>query len=332
MTDWKVQKTIDYLANLNVGLPDSDWDDFLSRKSAHDIAIKRHRQFLTAVISIPAAAAVLLLLILMPYKKVVPDNPLSQNNTPEPKVITDSIESPRDTITIATELKHQVDTVKPKDSVRVKVDERLKGKYAGAKVQPQNKPLVEKTTAQKKDSASEHPSINYGMTGGNNLAQDKTGSNNTGILSENTGMSSIGSVNVPDSSLSRGFGGFGGVSSFGGFGGGLGNPETFGGFGGFSGTVQIFAGDSIRGYVFWREGFNFNYIDGMTVDEIDSNGIIKTSAVTDQKGYFSIRCANPSDSLYVHGNGYESVKVPINGFTLMIELHSSNLTDSIPDK
>ena len=336
MTDWKVQKTIDYLANLNVGLPDTDWDDFLSRKSAHDLAVKRHRHFLTAVISVPTAAAVLLLLILMPFKKVVPDNSLSQNNPPEPQVITDSIESSRDTITINSEPGLEIAKVETKDSVSDKMMELLKGKVAGAKVQPQKKPLDEKTTARNKDSASEHQIHNYGMAGGTNLTQDRTGSTNTGMLSENIGMSSIGSDNVPDSGLSRGFGSSGGVGSFGGgfggfggFGGGLGEP---GGFGGFSGTVQIFAGDSIRGYVFWRDGINFNYIGGMTVDEIDSDGTIKTGAVTDNKGYFSIRCADPSDSIYVHGDGYESAKVPIYAFTLMIELHSFNPTDSIQDK
>lgn len=193
MTDWKVQKTIDYLANLNVGLPDTDWDDFLSRKSAHDLAVKRGRRFLTAVISVPAAAAVLLLLLLMPFKKVVPDNPLSQNNPPEPQVITDSIESPRDTITITQVQKAVIAEVKTKDSVREKVQ-----------------------------------SHNYGMVGRTNLAQDRTGSTNTGTLSEKTGVSSIDSVNELDSGLSRGFSRMGGS-----FGGG------FGGFGGFGGAMQI---------------------------------------------------------------------------------------------
>ena len=195
MTDWKVQKTIDYLANLNVGLPDSDWDDFLSRKSAHDLAVKRRRHFLTAVISVPAAAAVLLLLLLIPFKKVVPDNSLSQNNPPEPHVITDSIESPRDTITINAEHRPAIAQVKTKDSVREKVQ-----------------------------------SHNYGMVGRNNLAQDRTGSTNTGTLSENTGVSSIDSVNDLDSVSSQGFGSFGGVGNFGG---------GFGGFGGFGGGLEI---------------------------------------------------------------------------------------------
>ena len=133
-------------------LPESDWNDFLSRKTAHERAAMHRRMIIAAAISIPAAAAVLLLLFLIPFKKVVPDNSLSQNNPPAPQVITDSIESPRDTITITTEPKLQVDPVKPKDSVRVGVDERLKGKYAGAKVNMEVKPLDSRMVAQNNTS------------------------------------------------------------------------------------------------------------------------------------------------------------------------------------
>ena len=49
-------------------LPESDWNDFLSRKASHDLAVKRRRRFITAAISVPAAAAVLLFLFLMPFK------------------------------------------------------------------------------------------------------------------------------------------------------------------------------------------------------------------------------------------------------------------------
>jgi hypothetical protein len=57
-------------------LPESDWNDFLSRKASHDLAVKRRRRFITAAISVPAAAAVLLLLFLMPFKTFVPDKKL----------------------------------------------------------------------------------------------------------------------------------------------------------------------------------------------------------------------------------------------------------------
>ncbi|MBO4561910.1 MAG: hypothetical protein J5705_08080 [Bacteroidaceae bacterium] len=77
MIDWRIQKTIDYLNNLNVGLPDSDWDDFLSRKSAHDLAIKRHRRFLLTTLTIPAAA-VFMLLFLIPM-----DNDIDKKNIQE---------------------------------------------------------------------------------------------------------------------------------------------------------------------------------------------------------------------------------------------------------
>ena len=73
-------------------LPESDWNDFLSRKAANERAAMHRRKIIAAAISIPAAAAVLLLLFLIPFKKVVPDNSLSQNNPPAPQVITDSVE------------------------------------------------------------------------------------------------------------------------------------------------------------------------------------------------------------------------------------------------
>ena len=68
MKDWRDKRMIDYLKGFNAELPQSDWDDFLSGKAAHDVAAKRRRRFLTAAISIPAAAAVLLLLFLLPIK------------------------------------------------------------------------------------------------------------------------------------------------------------------------------------------------------------------------------------------------------------------------
>ena len=69
-------------------LPESDWNDFLSRKASHDLAVKRRRRFITAAISVPAAAAVLLLLFLMPFKTVVPDNQISQNEQSESLITT----------------------------------------------------------------------------------------------------------------------------------------------------------------------------------------------------------------------------------------------------
>ena len=92
---------IDYLEGFNAELPQSDWDDFLSRKAAHDLAAKRRRGFLTAAISIPAAAAVLLLLFLLPINRT-PAGQTAQNNPHSPQeeqmATTDSISNPVDSV------------------------------------------------------------------------------------------------------------------------------------------------------------------------------------------------------------------------------------------
>ena len=97
-------------------LPESDWNDFLSRKASHDFAVKRRRRFITTAISVPAAAAVLLLLFLMPFKAVVPDNQISQNEPSEPQITTDSLAVETDSITIEkpqVEIAHVKPEVKP---------------------------------------------------------------------------------------------------------------------------------------------------------------------------------------------------------------------------
>ena len=92
---------IDYLEGLTAELPQSDWDDFLSRKAAHDVAAKRRRGFLIAAISIPAAAAVLLLLILLPIHRT-PAGQTAQNNPQPPQeeqlTTIDSISNPADSV------------------------------------------------------------------------------------------------------------------------------------------------------------------------------------------------------------------------------------------
>lgn len=100
MKDWRDKRMIDYLEGFNAELPQSDWDDFLSRKAAHDLAAKR-RRFLTAAISIPAAAAVLLLLFLLPINRT-PAGQTAQNN-PQPQkeeqqAPADSISNPVDSV------------------------------------------------------------------------------------------------------------------------------------------------------------------------------------------------------------------------------------------
>lgn len=47
-------------------LPASDWNDFLSRKSAHERAARR-RRILTLAIALPAAAAVVVTFFLMSF-------------------------------------------------------------------------------------------------------------------------------------------------------------------------------------------------------------------------------------------------------------------------
>ena len=81
-------------------LPVSDWNDFLSRKAAHERAAIRRRRLITFSISIPAAAAVLLLLFLIPFKTAAPDNQFTQNELSEPQITTDSLANPMDSIAI----------------------------------------------------------------------------------------------------------------------------------------------------------------------------------------------------------------------------------------
>ncbi len=87
-------------------LPESDWNDFLSRREAHERAAKRRHRIIAAALSIPAAAAVLLLLFLIPFNTDVPDNQVSQNepsqNEPsEQPVIADSVDvNPVDSVMI----------------------------------------------------------------------------------------------------------------------------------------------------------------------------------------------------------------------------------------
>lgn len=97
MKDWEdILK--ERLAGRKAELPESDWNDFLSRKASHELAVKRRRRILSAAISIPAAAAVLLLVFLQPFKSVVPDNQVAQNkqavqnNPVEQPVIVDSVD------------------------------------------------------------------------------------------------------------------------------------------------------------------------------------------------------------------------------------------------
>ena len=101
-------------------LPESDWNDFLSRKADHERAAKRNRSLIITAISVPAAAAVLLLLFLMPFKTVVPDNQFAQNEPSEPQVMTDSIVNTADSIIIEAKPQVEIAQVKPQPKPEVK--------------------------------------------------------------------------------------------------------------------------------------------------------------------------------------------------------------------
>ena len=157
-------------------LPESDWNDFLSRKAAHERAAIRRRKIITAAISIPAAAAVLLLLFLMPFKKAVPDNRTAQNNQPEQQVITDSVSVSIDSITIE---KQQVEIAQVKPQVK-----------------PEGKPDVEpkvntevKSESKSKEKPEVKPEVRTGMTFGGATGFGGSTSQHYGsrMIAQNTG-------------------------------------------------------------------------------------------------------------------------------------------------
>ena len=90
MKDWE-DVIKQRLAGRKAELPESDWNDFLSRKAAHERAAIRRRRLIIFSISIPAAAAVLLLLFLLPLKTVSPDNLIAQNESSEQESYLDEV-------------------------------------------------------------------------------------------------------------------------------------------------------------------------------------------------------------------------------------------------
>ena len=97
MKDWE-DVIKQRLAGRKAELPESDWNDFLSRKAGYERAAQRRRRLIALSVSIPAAAAVLLLLLLVPFRTAVPENQISQNHPSEPQTVADSIATPVDTI------------------------------------------------------------------------------------------------------------------------------------------------------------------------------------------------------------------------------------------
>lgn len=134
MKDWEdIMK--ERLTDRKAPLPESDWNDFLSRKAAHELAGKRRRRILFTSISIPAAAAVLLLFI-MPFSADVNDVRMAKVKQPQQeRVAADSMNiTSVDTIV-------PVDTVAPVVPVVPEVKKpvvRSKAPYKGsvAQVQP----------------------------------------------------------------------------------------------------------------------------------------------------------------------------------------------------
>ena len=219
---------IDYLEGLNAELPQSDWDDFLSRKAVHDLATRRRRRFLTAAISIPAAAAVLLLLFLLPINRT-PAGQTAQNN-PQPQkeeqqAPADSISNPVDSVidiiaepvpvknkvamtSVATPVRMSNDTVSfNQDTYRQQLDSMLaRNNKTKEKLDSITADMMERVTAYEQKTEPANPNMTYGS------------------LEKTTGAT--GEKPLSESHLS-----FGGSGSFGGFG-------VFGGSGGFGGVLS----------------------------------------------------------------------------------------------
>ena len=105
MKDWEdIMK--ERLTARKAELPESDWNDFLSRKAAHELAGKRRRRILFTSISISAAAAVLLLLFIMPFSADVNDVRMAKVKQPQQERVA------ADSINITS-----VDTIVPVDTV-----------------------------------------------------------------------------------------------------------------------------------------------------------------------------------------------------------------------
>ena len=131
MKDWE-DVIKQRLAGRKAELPESDWNDFLSRKAGYERAAQRRRRLIALSVSIPAAAAVLLLLLLVPFRTAVPENQISQNQPSEPQTVADSIATPVDTIVkelppvVMEKPKVEIAQVKPKQKSETdKVDELL---------------------------------------------------------------------------------------------------------------------------------------------------------------------------------------------------------------
>ena len=114
MKDWE-DVIKDRQLSRKAELPESDWNDFLSRQAEHERAARRRHRLIAAAISFPAAAVVLLFLFLMPFKTTGTDNQISQNEPSEPQITIDSLANPIDSIAIE---KPQVEIAQVKPQVK----------------------------------------------------------------------------------------------------------------------------------------------------------------------------------------------------------------------
>lgn len=193
MKDWE-EIIKERMASRKAELPESDWNDFLSRQAEHERAAKRRRRLNIAAICVPAAAAVLLL-FLIPVKTVDSEDRTS------------------------------------------------------------------------KDSSSVQLSQSY---------------------AENN--SSVSFFSVEDVSL---------------------NEYALKGFSDDiipKGAVPVAPGDTITGIIYDEEG---KPMKGINADEVDSNGEIIVHSLTDNNGQFKFICKNPDDSILIHKEGYEPVKLRV---------------------
>ena len=190
MKDWRDKRMIDYLEGFNAELPQSDWDDFLSRKAVHDLATRRRRRFLTAAISIPAAAAVLLLLFLLPINRT-PAGQTTQNNPHSPQeeqmATTDSISNPVDSVKLGgilaepelienkvamtpsiTPVRMSNDTVSfNHDTYRHQVDTMLaRNNKTKEELDSITADMMERVTAYEQTKETENPNMTFGGLGG----------------------------------------------------------------------------------------------------------------------------------------------------------------------
>ena len=221
MKDWRDKRMIDYLEGLNAELPQSDWDDFLSRKAVHDVAAKRRRGFLTAAISISAAAAVLLLLFLLPVDKT-PAGQMAQNN-PEPQqealpATIDSIPSPIDSVMLGGILA-EPELIENKVAMTPSITTVRISNDTVSFNHETHRQRVDSMLARNNVTKEEPDSITADMMERVAAYEQTKEPSNTNMTYGSLGMISGATGDMPLSESNLNFGGFGGFGGFGSLGG-----------------------------------------------------------------------------------------------------------------